>query len=256
MDELQGKVALLTGGCGDLGRAIATRFAEAGALVCVSDVLTPVDADPLLESAVPDASRRAYYRADVTDRAGVDAMVADIVRQHGGLDVAVCNAGIVESAPFLQVTQQTWQRHLDVNLTGVFNTAQAAARAMVASKRGGRIVLTGSWVGEIPWLDIAPYSVSKAGVRMLGRAMAKELAPHGVLVNVMAPGIARAGMAKRQWDTEPAYRARASKAIPLGDAQSPESVAEATLWLCGPASSYMTGSVLLVDGGASLFAQD
>ena len=183
-------------------------------------------------------------------------MISAIVTRHGRIDFAVCNAGIVESAPFLEVTQETWRRHVDVNLTGVFNTAQSAARAMVAGGVAGRIVLTGSWVGEVPWLDIAPYSVTKAGVRMLGKAIAKELAPHGILVNVMAPGIARAGMAKRQWDTEPAYRARASKAIPLGDAQSPESVAEAMLWLCGPASSYMTGAVLLVDGGASLFAQE
>jgi NAD(P)-dependent dehydrogenase (short-subunit alcohol dehydrogenase family) len=179
-----------------------------------------------------------------------------IVAERGRLDLAICNAGIVESAPFLEVRQETWARHLDVDLTGVFNSAQAAARAMVAGGTPGRIVLTGSWVGDVPWLEIAPYCVSKAGVKMLGRAMAKELAPHGIRVNVMAPGIVRAGMARRQWDSEPRYRERASRAIPLRELQSPESVAEAMLWLCSPASDYMTGTVLLVDGGASLFAQE
>ena len=256
MGDLDGKVTLITGGCGDLGRAIARRFVQAGASVWVNDILSPDRATRALHEAGLSEDRVRYYCADVTDWAAVRDMVEAIIGDRGHLDAVICNAGIVESAPVLDVTPETWYRHLDVNLTGVFFTAQAAARTMVAHGLEGRIVLTGSWVGEVPWLEIAPYSVSKAGVRMLGRAMAKELAPHGIRVNVMEPGIVRAGMARRQWDTDANYRARASKAIPLRDAQSPESVAEAMLWLCSPASEYMTGAVLLVDGGASLFAQD
>lgn len=256
MAELTGSVVLITGGCGDLGRAIAARLVRAGANVCVNDQIPPERAALLLSEVDQTGMQVHYYHADVTDRPAVDAMVDEIVATQGRLDIAICNAGIVESARFLDVSQESWHRHLDINLTGIFNTAQAAARSMVAQHLPGRIILTGSWVGEVPWLDIAPYSVSKAGVRMLGRSMAKELAPLGIRVNVMAPGIVGAGMAQRQWDTEPEYRVRAGTAIPMGQLQRPESVAEAMLWLCLPASEYMTGAVLLVDGGASLFGQE
>jgi len=254
--ELTGSVVLITGGCGDLGLAISARLVRAGAFVCVNDRIPQEQAAIRLTRVDPSGTQIHYYPADVTDRPAVDAMIEEIVSTRGRLDIAICNAGIVESAPFLDVSLDSWQRHIASNLTGVFNTAQAAARSMVAQRVAGRILLTGSWVGEVPWLDIAPYSVSKAGVRMLGRSMAKELAPLGIRVNIMSPGIVGAGMAQRQWDTEPAYRARASTAIPLGELQQPASVAEAMLWLCLPASDYMTGAVLLVDGGASLFGQE
>ncbi len=124
---------------------------------------------------------------------------------------------------------------------------------MVARGTRGRILFTGSWVGEIPWPEIAAYCVSKAGVRMLARAMARELAGAGIRVNVVAPGIVMAGMARRQYETDPGYARRASVVIPLGEFGTVEQVAAATAFLCSADASYMTGSVLLVDGGASLF---
>ena len=117
----------------------------------------------------------------------------------------------------------------------------------------GKIIFTGSWVGEIPWPEISAYSVSKAGVRMLARAMARELAGRGIRVNVVAPGIVMAGMARRQYETDPDYARRASVVIPLGEFGTVEQVAKATAFLCSPDGDYATGSVLLVDGGASLF---
>ena len=111
-----------------------------------------------------------------------------------------------------------------------------------------------SWCsGEIPWPEIGPYCVSKAGVRMLARSMARELAAHRIRVNVVAPGIVHAGMARRQYETDPAYARRASVVIPLGEMGTAEQVAQAVAFLCSPQAAYMTGSVLLVDGGASLF---
>jgi NAD(P)-dependent dehydrogenase (short-subunit alcohol dehydrogenase family) len=143
-----------------------------------------------------------------------------------------------------------------VNLTGCFNLGQSAARLMVERERPGRIIFTSSWVQEVPWPEITAYSVTKAGLRMLARQMARELAPHGILVNVIAPGIVRAGLAKRQMETEPQYARRVKNVIPLGEPQTAEQVAAATAFLCSDAADYMTGSSLLVDGGCSLFQFD
>lgn len=160
------------------------------------------------------------------------------------------NTGIAESAPFLDITPAQWHDHLDIYLTGYFNLGQAAARLMVARGRPGRIVFISSWVQDNPWPEICAYSVSKAGVKMLTRSMAAELASHSILVNAVAPGIVAAGMARHQLDTEPPYAALAARAIPLGRMHNAAEVAAAVL--CSDAAGYMTGSVLLADGGCSL----
>jgi len=238
----------VSGAAGDIGHAMAFELARRGARVALIDLVTEEQAAEQVAS-VAAVGVCSYYQADVTDRAAVDAVLAVV----DPLDVAIGNAGIVESAPFLQVTSQEWQRHLDVNLTGCFNVGQAAARVMVERRKRGLVLFTGSWVGEVPWPDIAAYCVSKAGVRMLARAMARELAPHGIRANVVAPGIVFAGMARHQFETDPTYARRASVVVPLGELGTPEQIAKATAFLCSPDAAYMTGAVLLVDGGASLF---
>ena len=246
--QLQGAGVAITGAAGDLGHAMSLELARLGARVTMIDRVSADDAAERI-AAVGQAGQCTYVQADVTDRAAI----AQALQGVDPLDVAIGNAGIVESAPILEVTAEQWQAHLDINLTGCFNVGQAAAQLMVERKRPGLVLFTGSWVGEIPWPDIGPYCVSKAGVRMLARSMARELAEHGIRVNVVAPGIVHAGMARRQYETDPAYARRASVVIPLGEMGTAEQVAQATAFLCSPEAAYMTGSVLLVDGGASLF---
>lgn len=245
---LDGLGIAVTGAAGDLGHAMSLELARRGALVTMIDRLPASNVDARIQ-AVAAVGQCAYSQADVTDRAAVSAAL----EQVDPLDVVVSNAGIVEPAPFLEVTPEQWQAQLGINLTGCFNVGQTAARLMVTRERPGLVLFTGSWVGEIPWPEISAYSVSKAGVRMLARAMARELAPHGIRVNVVAPGIVFAGMARRQYETDPAYARRASVVIPLGELGTAEQVAQATAFLCSSDAAYMTGSVLLVDGGASLF---
>jgi NAD(P)-dependent dehydrogenase (short-subunit alcohol dehydrogenase family) len=246
--QLQGAGVAITGAAGDLGHAMSLELARRGARVTMIDRVSSEDASERI-AAVGRAGDCSYVQADVTDRAAIAAALEGV----DPLDVAIGNAGIVESAPILEVTAEQWQAHLDINLTGCFNLGQAAAQLMVARERPGLVLFTGSWVGEIPWPEIGPYCVSKAGVRMLARSMARELAPHRIRVNVVAPGIVHAGMARRQYETDPAYARRASVVIPLGEMGTAEQVAQATAFLCSPEAAYMTGSVLLVDGGASLF---
>jgi NAD(P)-dependent dehydrogenase (short-subunit alcohol dehydrogenase family) len=248
LTDLAGLGIAVTGGAGDLGSAMALELARRGADMTLLDKVPEAEASERL-AVVRELGTCSYRQVDVSDRAAVDAALADV----DPLDVAIGNAGIVEAASFLDTSQAQWQEHLDVNLTGCFNVGQAAARLMVERETRGLIVFTGSWVGEIPWPEISAYSVSKAGVRMLARSMARELAEHGIRVNVVAPGIVMAGMARRQYETDPGYARRASVVIPLGEFGTAEQVAKATAFLCSPDSAYMTGSVLLVDGGASLF---
>jgi NAD(P)-dependent dehydrogenase (short-subunit alcohol dehydrogenase family) len=251
MDRLDGLGIAITGGAGDIGAAMGAELRRRGARVTLIDRKTSEKAAPWVARAGSHGDV-AYVRADVRDRDAIDAALGGI----DPLDVAIGNAGIGHGIPFLEITPEQWRDHLDVNLTGCFHLGQAAARLMVARGRPGRIVFTGSWVQEVPWPEIAAYSASKAGVRMLARSMARELAPHRILVNVIAPGIVDAGLARHQMETESQYARRVRHVIPLGEPQSVEQVARATAFLCSEGADYMTGATLLVDGGCSLFRFD
>jgi NAD(P)-dependent dehydrogenase (short-subunit alcohol dehydrogenase family) len=238
---------VVTGGLGDIGLGMAGELLSQGAAVTVVDVYDDQDAEVRL-APLRKVGEVAYRRADVGDAEAVRAALAAVER----LDVVIANAAVVESAPFLEITAEQWQRHLDVNLTGCFNTGQAAARLMVDRGVAGRIIFTSSWVQDVPWPEIAAYSVTKSGVKALTRCMAAELARYRILVNAIAPGIVQAGMARHQLETEPQYAARVARAIPLGQLQTVAQVAKAAAFLCSDAADYMTGSTLLVDGGCSL----
>jgi NAD(P)-dependent dehydrogenase (short-subunit alcohol dehydrogenase family) len=251
MERIEGLGVAITGGAGDIGAAMGAELTRLGASVTLIDRKSLEVAEEWIARA-EQHGKVNYVQADVTDRAAIDAALAAI----DPLDVAIGNAAIGHGVPFLELSQEKWQEHVDVNLTGCFNLGQSAARLMVARGRGGRIIFTGTWVQEVPWPEISAYSATKAGVRMLARSMARELAVHKILVNVIAPGIVYAGLAKHQMETEPQYARRIQHVIPLGRLQEAEEVAKATAFLCSSGASYMTGTVLLADGGCSLFQFD
>ena len=253
---LAGKTALVTGGIGDLGNEMGLHLAQAGASIVLWDVKSKPQAFARVRRVEATGVRVLYQQVDVRKRAVVDHALQEALAQFGQIDIVCVNAGIVEASPFLEIAQASWQRHLDVNLTGAFNVAQAVARHMVSSHIEGRIIFTTSWVAEIPWPDISPYTVSKAGLNMLMKQMARELAVHGIRVNAVAPGIVRAGLAGRQLQEEAEYAARVAKVIPLGEPGTPVEIAQAVVYLASPQTAYMTGSVLTLDGGCSLFMFD
>jgi NAD(P)-dependent dehydrogenase (short-subunit alcohol dehydrogenase family) len=255
-DCLQGKAVLITGGLGAIGKVVVQRLLAHSARVAINDIVPEEDARKWMRATGCPPERCIYVCADVTNGKGAQALVARTVQSFGGVDVALCNAGMCQSSSILDYPEQDWDLILSVNLRSAFLVAQAAARAMVAQKVQGKIIFTSSWVQDTPWPDITPYNVTKSGIKMLMRGMARELAAKGIRVNSIAPGIVAVGMARQQWDTEPDYRRRAEKAIPLGFMQPPESVADAFIFLCSGASDYMTGATLLVDGGCSLYPMD
>jgi NAD(P)-dependent dehydrogenase (short-subunit alcohol dehydrogenase family) len=245
--DLAGQIVVLSGGSGALGREICTMLAGHGAFVA------SVDRDP---PADPDA-RVLDLRADVTDAGDVARAWRDSVEAAGGLPTVVCcHAGVVHSDNFADYPLAELRRVFEINVASAFALAQHAVRAWRAADVPGHVIFTSSWVQDVPWPSITPYAASKAAVRSLARGLAREYAAYGIRANVVAPGIVGAGMALRQWETEPDYRRRASRAIPLGALQTPTSVAHAFLFLCSPMASYMTGATLVVDGGASLYPLD
>ena len=249
---LTNQVALVTGAAGDLGHAMALHLAQAGAAIVMWDIQPEAVAQERIQAVQAVGELLHYAQVDVRDRVAVDAAIANLSK----LDIVCSNAGIVEAQPFLEISQEQWQNHLDINLTGCFNVCQSAARKMVADKTQGRIILTSSWVGTIPWPEITAYTVSKAGVNMLTKQMARELASYGIRVNAIAPGIVKAGLAGRQLREEPLYAARVARVIPLGDPGTPTEIAEAVVYLASPQTAYMTGTILTLDGGCSLFQFD
>ena len=197
-----------------------------------------------------------YQQVDVRDRAAIDRALTEMSPHHPTIDIACINAGIVESAPFLELTPDSWQRQIDINLTGAFNVAQAIARQMVATNTQGRLIFTSTWVASIPWPEIAAYTVSKAGLNMLMKQAARELAAYGIRANAVAPGIVDAGLAARQLREDPGYAARTARVIPLGEPGTAVEIAQAVVYLSSPQTAYMTGTVLTLDGGCSLFQFD
>lgn len=259
-NKLEGRAIVITGGLGDIGLATAHALAANGAMVALVDLPgVGLGNEEGVRAALPVGAE--LFAADVTSREAIDDVIARITDRFGRLDVMIVNAATVANAPFLSLEADAWERTLNVNLSGAFHCAQAAARCMVrqearASGLRGKLLFTGSWVQEMPWPETAAYAVSKAGVRMLARAVGQELAPHGITANVVAPGIVLAGLSKAIHDASPAARKKAEKTIPLGTLQSADSVAAAFVFMCSDDSNYMTGSTLLIDGGASLVNRD
>lgn len=246
--RLAGKVALVTGAGSGIGRGIAIRFAEEGAAVAVADI-NREGADRTTDEVRKLDRRGVSVEADVTSRDDCERMVRETVREFGQLDIFVANAGIGRAAPFLELSQEDWDAVVHTNLTGVFLSSQAAARRMVEQGHGGRILTMASVAAELPAPRMAPYSASKAAVRMLTKVMAYELAPHRITVNAIGPGVIDTPLTAPLID---AIRASERDAAPLGRVGEPRDVADLALFLASDEAEYITGGIVFVDGGLAV----
>ena len=239
---LQDRVVIITGAAQGIGEACARRFAREGAQVVIADV---ADARGQALAAELGAT---YQHCDVGDKAQVDALVAQVLRQHGRIDVLVNNAGIFKAANFLQVTEADFDAVLRVNLKGAFLVGQAVARVMAQAGRGAIVNMSSvNSVLAIP--DIASYNVSKGGINQLTRAMALALADQGVRVNAVGPGTIATELAAQAVLTSEEAKNKIMMRTPIKRLGEPAEVADVVAFLASDAASYMTGEIVMVDGG-------
>ncbi len=243
--KLDGKVALVTGAGRGLGRGIATAFAEAGADVAVVDRGDQADVARDIEAA---GRRCIRIQADLSTDAPIPGIIEQTLEGLGGLDILVNNAGIIRRAPMVEYTAQDWDDVMNLNTRAPFFLSQAAARAMIAQGRGGKIINIASMLSFQGGIRVSSYTASKGAIRTLTMLMANELAPHGIQVNAIAPGyMATDNTAPLRADEQ---RSKAILArIPAGRWGEPKDLAGAAVFLASSASDYVTGFTLAVDGG-------
>jgi 3-oxoacyl-[acyl-carrier protein] reductase len=243
MFDLSGKVALVTGASRGIGRAIACRFAEQGALVVAA---ARGDHANQTAAALASSGRRAEaVSLDVTDEGAVQKLPGEIVDRHGRLDIVVSNAGIARDQLVMRMKRDDWDGVIATNLTATFLLAQAAVRPML-KQRGGRIIAVSSVVGQTGNAGQTNYAASKAGLIGFAKALAREVASRGITVNVIAPGLIDTDMTRAI--SESAHGDWAQQ-IPLGRLGSADDVAAAACFLASDEAAYITGHVLAVNGG-------
>ena len=243
--DLTGKTALVTGARTGLGQGMALALARAGA-----DIAT-LGSSPMPETAalVRDAGVRFHeLTVDLSKRFDAARIVAEITATLGGIDILVNNAGIIRRADLLDYSEEDWDRVLDVNLKAAFLLSQAVARHMVETGREGRIVNVASMLTFQGGIRVPAYAASKHGIAGLTKAMANELAPQRITVNAIAPGYMATDNTEALRN-DPDRNAQISARIPMGRWGTPDDLATAVLFFAAPASRYVTGTVLPVDGG-------
>jgi NAD(P)-dependent dehydrogenase (short-subunit alcohol dehydrogenase family) len=245
--ELDGRIAVVTGGARGIGRAISARFLEHGATVVIADRDLPGAVATVSE--LTSLGPVSAVELDVTDWGDVDRVMSEVVSGHGRIDICVNNAGVQAIASSLEMTQEAWDHVVGVNLTGVFICAQAAGRRMIADGRGGTIINMASAAGVLAIPGRAPYCATKAGVIALTKVLAVEWATEGVRVNALGPGWVQTDLVRAAIEAGRLSEEDIARRTPLGRLARPDEIADAALFLASDRSTYFTGQTLFPDGG-------
>ena len=250
--RLLGRKALVTGSSKGIGRGIAVRLAQEGADVAINYYSDPKGADQALAEVLALGRKGVAIQADTGSVEAVRDLVTRSAEALGGLDVLVNNAGIEHEAPFWDVTEQHYDRVVDVNLKGVFFGTQAFVRHCRAAGHGGKVINISSVHEDLAFPNFAAYCASKGGLRMLARTLAIELGPLGITINNIAPGAIETPMNAKLLN-DPAKLGALTRQIPLARLGTTTDVAGLAVFLASADSDYVTGSTYFVDGGLTVF---
>ncbi len=248
-EDLKGKVAIITGARRGMGKADALAFAKNGAKVVVVDI-SQEECKQVLDEIEKNGGEGLALKCDVTNEKEIEEMVKKTVEKFGKVDILINNAGICQFKPFLELTEEEWNKTLDINLKGYFLCAKAAAKEMVKQKSGAIVNIASIVMGQIGkgMAGLAHYSASKGGIAALTKTLALELAPYNIRVNAIAPGAIDTPMAASA-KADPKMLEATLAMIPMHRMGKPEEIANTVLFLTSDASSYITGSIVVVDGG-------
>jgi len=241
--RLDGKVALITGAASGLGAAIATALAEAGAVVAVHGNRRAAD-----ETASAIGGRASAFQADLSETKGPEALFSAVKSHFNHIDILINNAGTIHRDAAVDTTLDSWQQVLQVNLTSVFQLSQFVARDLISREKPGKIVNIASLLSFQGGIRVPAYAASKGGVAQLTKALANEWAPQNIQVNAIAPGYFATTNTEALQADETRNR-QILERIPAARWGQPQDLAGAALYLSSPASNYVTGTVLTVDGG-------
>lgn len=251
---LKNDTVIISGGLGDIGRAIALEFAKYGANIALGDIHPALYAKEFLTEIEQYKVQSDYSQVDVTDAEAVRNWVIKVENDLGIPNIIIANAATVTFTSIHEITSEQWSRELRVNLDGAFHLTQSATARLLYHGHPGRVVFMGSWAAHAVHPNLPAYCVSKAGLRMLCKCLALELAPHNILVNEIAPGFVDAGLSGRIFEKNKGARNKALQKVPVKRLISAGEVAIQVALLCHPLNVHTTGSVVLMDGGLSLLS--
>jgi glucose 1-dehydrogenase len=246
-EVLTGKVAIVTGGGQGIGEAISKRLAQEGAKVVIAEI-NPETSKKVVSEIKGKGQEAVAMQIDISKSADVRRLVDETLRRFGGIDILVNNAGVNKRTPFLDISEEEWDWVQGINLKGTLLCSQMVAREMVKAGKKGKIVNMSSIFVEMADPNQTNYSISKAGVYQLTMNMALELAPYGINVNAIGPGPIKTALTKHLVEDPEKYRLLL-ESIPLGRMGQPIDIANAVFFLVGPESDFITGHLLIVDGG-------
>lgn len=248
--QIAGRVAVITGASRGIGRALAQRFAELGTNVVVNYVSDQKAAEEVVAAAREAGVEAIAVKADVSELAGAQKLIAETVGRFNRLDFLICNAGIWEGAPIQNMSEEMWQRTIDINLKGTWTVCHLAVPQMKEQKFG-RIVIVSSTAGQRGEANYSNYAASKGGQISFTKALSTELGPHNINVNAVAPGWVDTELSGEPLG-DPDGRAAIEKGIPVGRVASADDIAWPIIFLCSNWARHITGEVLNINGGSVL----
>lgn len=251
--DLNKKVAVITGGSKGIGNAIALRFAQEQMNVVINYNSDAAGADKAVKEIEANGGEAVAVQADISKEEDNKKLLDAAIKNFGGMDIWVNNAGMETQAPTNEITLADWNKVIDINLTGVFLGAKTALNYWLEKNQAGNIINMSSVHQQIPWPTFASYATAKGGVKMFTETIAMEYAPKNIRVNNIAPGAINTPINAKKF-ADPKQYATTQSMIPMLKIGDPEDVADAAVWLASDQSKYVTGTTMFVDGGMSLYA--